>query len=150
MALNVNVEVRGLRQLRRRLSSYDASVQRGVRSALVTAGNAAVSEAKTRIQRGPHGNGRIYRRRRSDGSVVEHQASAPGFPPASDLGGLASSTRLDRSEINNLTVILRNDLKYAAYLESGTRTMAARPVFVPAAQAQVQQLIQDIQVALRP
>ena len=145
MALNLNVEVRGLRQLRRRLSSYDASVQRGVRSALVTAGNGAVTEAKTRIQRGPHGNGRTYRRR-----SVEHQASAPGFPPASDTGRLAAATRLDTSEIGSLTVTLRNDVEYAAYLESGTRTMAARPVFVPAAQAQVQQLLQDIQVALRP
>jgi len=145
MGARFNVEVKGLRQLSRRLSSYERGVQRGVRSALVTGGNAAVTEAKTRIQRGPHGQGRTYTRR-----GVQHQASAPGFPPASDTGRLAAATRLDTSDVQNLTVILRNDVQYAAYLEAGTRTMAARPVFVPSAQAQVQQLVQDITLALRP
>lgn len=72
-------------------------------------------------------SGRIYLR----GQTGEHQASAPGQPPAVDYGILIGSVQ---------SAMLRDDLglvaegtEYAAALEYGTVRMAARPHMAPAA-----------------
>lgn len=66
--------------------------------------------------------GRIYRRR-----GVEHQASAPGEPPASDTGTLVSRIRTDFARLAELVGVIRASTRYAAALEYGTHRMAARP-----------------------
>lgn len=71
--------------------------------------------------------GRVYRRR-----GVQHQASAPGEPPASDTGRLVNSTTTDYDQAKLMgTVTART--AYAAALEYGTVRMAPRPYARPAA-----------------
>jgi HK97 gp10 family phage protein len=60
-----------------------------------------------------------------------HVASAPGEAPAVDLGALINSiqTAMDGTKGQVYTNML-----YAVYLEFGTRKMAPRPFFTPAAE----------------
>lgn len=66
-------------------------------------------------------SGRIYRRR-----GVEHQASAPGEPPASDVGTLVNARRIDLIP-ESLAARLTFTAKHAVYLQFGTRRMEPRP-----------------------
>lgn len=65
--------------------------------------------------------GRTYRRR-----GVEHRASAPGEPPASDTGNLVANRRIDLFP-NRLAGRLTFSAEYAWYLQHGTENMEARP-----------------------
>ena len=84
--------------------------------------------------------GRIYRRRIYRRRGVEHQASAPGEPPAVWTGRLAGSARSDSGGDNVVTEYDRNQFVgrltfatyYAAFLEFGTQTMEPRPFLRPA------------------
>lgn len=58
-----------------------------------------------------------------------HQASAPGQPPQTDTGRLASSISV---RITGYEAVIFSRTRYAEYLEFGTRDMAARPFFNPA------------------
>jgi hypothetical protein len=66
-------------------------------------------------------SGRVYRRR-----GVEHQASAPGEPPASDQGTLVNARRIDLIP-ERVAARLTFTAKHAAYLQFGTRRMKPRP-----------------------
>lgn len=92
----------------------------------VVAGTEEVrNEMVSLITNGPK-TGRIYRRR-----GVEHQASAPGQPPATDTGRLVNSITTDYKAAKLMgTVTART--AYAAYLEYGTEKMAPRPFARPA------------------
>ncbi len=81
-------------------------------------------QATKRIQNPPK-TGRIYRRRGKT-----HQASAPGQPPATDTGSLASRSRTeyDAAEIKGTAIW---SVTYARPLEFGTARMAARPFARP-------------------
>lgn len=72
--------------------------------------------------------GKIYRRR-----SVEHQASAPGEPPASDIGDLVRSISPPTPYPDRLMVRISVTAAHARKLEYGTRYMAARPFARPAA-----------------
>jgi HK97 gp10 family phage protein len=89
--------------------------------------------------------GRIYRRR-----GIEHQASAPGEPPATDTGALIASGRAD-AEINGDTVnaIVEYRAPYAVHLEYGTRKMAARPFLTPAIERNRARIANLLRAALR-
>lgn len=76
-----------------------------------------------KIQRGP-ASGVTYTR-----GNVSHTASAPGEAPATDTGTLASSIAYRKA--GPLTAEIESRLDYAAFLEFGTRKMAARPSWVP-------------------
>jgi len=71
-------------------------------------------------------SGRVYRRR-----GTEHQASAPGEPPASDTGTLVNSieTSYDFKALSGSVVVRA---AHGPPLEFGTRKMAARPFMRPA------------------
>ena|SRR3990167_8198414 len=71
--------------------------------------------------------GRVYTR-----WGVSHQASAPGEPPASDLGQLVNSIRTSY-EPQDLIGIVHVGAKHGEYLEFGTARMAPRPFARPAA-----------------
>jgi hypothetical protein len=82
--------------------------------------------AKQRVANGPK-TGRIYNRR-----GVEHQASAPGEPPATDTGALIASIGSDAAIVGDtIDGYVRAKAPYAIHLELGTRKMAARPFLVP-------------------
>jgi len=63
-----------------------------------------------------------------------HQASAPGEPPAIDLGLLSKVThKIEKvGWCSYKAQIGTHGSKYAAFLEYGTSRMAARPAWVPA------------------
>lgn len=61
-----------------------------------------------------------------------HVASAPGEAPAMDTGTLAASIQVEPDGPTRAAVFTNQD--YSAHLEYGTRSMAARPAWVPAAE----------------
>ena len=60
-----------------------------------------------------------------------HRASKAGEAPASDSGALLRSIYLNR--VDGGTVVVGSKLLYAAWLEYGTRKIAPRPAWRPAA-----------------
>src|SRR5699024_5479947 len=58
-----------------------------------------------------------------------HTASAPGDAPNIDTGRLVNSLTVTRS--GALTAEVLANVEYAAWLELGTRNMAARPFMTP-------------------
>lgn len=76
------------------------------------------------------GRGRTYR---LSNPTREHRASAPGDPPATDLGMLAASINWALGEdAKGLFAVVGSGLTKARWLELGTRYMAARPFLRPA------------------
>lgn len=87
------------------------------------------------------GTGRLvtrYRPRTPGGKVskYQHRVSAPGKPPALDMGNLMNSIQ---SRVTVGAAIVKgevgSDIDYALYLEIGTSKMAARPFLRPAVTA---------------
>lgn len=103
--------------------------------------------AVSKITSGPK-TGIVYRRR-----GIEHQASAPGEPPAGDIGRLAQSVRtpLNPAEISGEVVF---STAYAAALEFGREdgSIAARPYARPSlaeSRGEIEDIIaSEIQAAL--
>lgn len=107
----------------------DARVRQAALRAVVTAVEAIQSEG-TRLIASPPKSGRVYTRR-----GVKHQASAPGQPPATDLGALVGSARADYPAQQDLFIIKGSAVwstPYAIFLELGTRRMEPRPFARPA------------------
>lgn len=71
------------------------------------------------------GGGRIYKRK----SKV-HIASLPGFPPKIDTGNLWNRIYVDKGY--DYSEVYTNNVKYAKWLEKGTKKMEERPFFEPA------------------
>lgn len=78
--------------------------------------------ARIKIQTGPK-TGRVYKR-----YGREHQASAPGEPPATDTGFLAGTIQV---AVRMLEAIVDVFADYGVYLEFGTSRMAPRPFLSP-------------------
>lgn len=89
-------------------------------------GLAVETEAKRSLHQ--PGQGRLYRR-----GGVEHRASAPGDPPATDRGLLAASiTTRNGRDGRGIFVDIGSPLRKALGLELGTRHIAPRPFLRPA------------------
>lgn len=112
-----------------------AEVRRAVFRGIVRGTEAVRADAVTSVMKGAR-TGEVYTRR-----GVEHVASAPGEPPASDTGRLANSIRTEYN-VATLTGRVVADAAYAAYLEYGTQRMAPRPFLRPAL-ARQRQAIQE-------
>lgn len=81
------------------------------------------AEAKRSLKQ--PGTGRVYR---LSNPKRTHQASAPGAPPATDLGQLAASiTTTLGADTRGLFAVIGSNLAKARYLELGTRTIKPRP-----------------------
>lgn len=102
-----------------------AGIRKAIMRGLMTAAGEVRNTAMESIINGPK-TGIVYHRR-----GVAHQASAPGEPPAADIGTLHNSITL-RPDIKGLAVYVNAGAKYAAALEYGTRKMEARPFLRPA------------------
>ena len=83
--------------------------------------------ARESILRGPPRTGEVYT---VDGKTETR--SAPGEPPKTDGGMLASSITHPRFSVDRLEAIVSAEAPYAADLEQGSSKMAKRPYMVPA------------------
>ena len=119
------ISVTGTKELQAALAELGEDISQAVTDAVNATGLELRSDIQKRIRNGP-ATGRVYRRRN-----VTHQASAPGEAPASDTGRLRNSVTFKR--INDLTITVGSRLAYASYLEFGTRNIARRPAWAPAA-----------------
>ena len=105
------------------VATLEADMRRNIEAALKGGAMLVANDAKRALQAGPK-SGVVYRRR-----GIEHQASAPGEPPATDTGRLVGSIVADGEGLN---AYVEARTKYARWLEYGTKHMAARPFFHPA------------------
>lgn len=101
-------------------------VRRGIRRGIVRGTEALRNEVISQVLDTPK-TGRIYARR-----GVEHQASAPGEPPASDTGALVRSIRTDYARIEAGVGSVVASAAHAPALEYGTERMEPRPFMRPA------------------
>jgi len=87
------------------------------------------AEAAAKRLLSQHGSGRIYRKSRPRRI---HQASAPGEPPAPDLGHLRASVGHEVGvDEHGVYAEWGTDLAIGVYLELGTRHMSPRPWLRP-------------------
>jgi HK97 gp10 family phage protein len=73
--------------------------------------------------------------------------SAPGQPPNSDTGRLAQSIQWE-IDSDRLHAKVGTNLKYGAWLEFGTKTMAARPWLAPALLANTKDVLKGFTIKL--
>lgn len=116
---------------------FQQRMNRAVMRGVVKGCEGVRNEAIRLIQSGPK-TGRIYRRR-----GVEHQASAPGEPPASDTGRLVNSITTNY-EPDKLTGRIQFGTEYAPFLEFGTQKMEPRPFARPALVTMQQEIVDGI------
>jgi len=132
----------GLSRLVSRLRSIPTQVRTNLAQAELISALEIERTIKQSIQKGPK-TGRLYRRgsirrgsrRGRSGIGTFHQASAPGEPPATDTGRLVSSISIRRSDAgltSSIGVQNVSSVKYARFLEFGTRRMKPRPFIRPA------------------
>ncbi len=95
-------------------------------------------EIKISIERGPK-SGRIY---------GNHQASAPGQPPATDSGGLVKSISW-RTFNRGLSAEVGSHIFYAPFLEDGTSKMDPRPWLRPAYEKYADDIADEVTDVLR-
>lgn len=147
--------ISGGQRLRQQLRAITTLVQREVREAVKLSALEVDRVMKRRIQKGPK-TGRLYRRssikrrstkglralglRRAPGSpklvvgYTYHRASAPGESPATDTGRLVSSIAIRYDAANIRATVGVHDevgVRYARFLEFGTRRMRPRPFVRP-------------------
>jgi HK97 gp10 family phage protein len=104
-----------------------AKIEKAVFQGLTATALIAEADAKRSIVKGPK-SGRVYQKKNPKRT---HQASAPGQPPAQDLGFLSNSIRAEAGP-HQSSVDLVASAPYAVHLEYGTRKMAPRPFMRPA------------------
>ena len=122
----------GGEEMRKALASMSDEIRANVSRAVIGTALEIQGEAKERVQRGSK-TGRVYK---LSNPTRTHQASAPGQAPATDLGRLVNSITFDQR--GQLSAVVDANALYAAYLEYGTRHIAPRPFFRPAAEAKRQ------------
>lgn len=117
-----------------------ARTRRAIQRGIVRGTEALRSEVLTQILNTAK-TGRVYARR-----GLEHQASAPGEPPASDTGVLVRSIRSDFSRLDDNVGRVVVGAAYGPHLEYGTQTMEPRPFLRPAVanqRANVERIVVD-------
>ncbi len=132
----ITMTVRGGDQLRRNLDRLAGAERRQAQRDGLAAG-IGVLETHVKLELGHPGSGREYRR----GNVV-HRASAPGEPPAKDIGNLRNSVQVD--EVTPTQAILGVHAEYGEHLEFGTSRMEARPFLRPALDEHEGEIVQAV------
>jgi len=136
----------------RKIDYTSKITQQAVRKAFFVIGHQLVKTAKEQVLKAPK-TGRIYRIKRGK-RYKNHQASAAGESPANLSGELRKSIGFEIKGSEQLEFGSgRGGVKYARYLEEGTKKMAPRPLLgnaFAAEQSQIQQIFSnEIQKALK-
>lgn len=139
------IKVTGLDQTLRNLTNIvvdiDDAIDKGVKATAWQVRNSAVKSIQ---QVSP---GQVVTRTRQNGSgSYEHVASQKGDAPNTDTGALVKSVAVEPG--GDGVAFVGSDLKYAAYLEFGTRQMDARPWLNPALQRNIVNLEANITKAV--
>lgn len=116
------MKLHGLDELKKRLGRIPEHVRAQVDPVLAEGAELVARDAINSIETGSR-TGRMY---------GDHQASAPGEPPANLTGELAESIHSVRRGSMSYTV--EADAKHGLPLELGTSNMEARPFMGPALQ----------------
>lgn len=122
---SVRVEIKGSRDLARKLDRTDEIMEAGARKALGEVLVLIEGSAKNKIASGNR-SGRIYKRR-----SVTHQASAPGEAPKTDTGSLVNHIFFRFTARLSGKVGSSKLTPYGAWLERGTSNIAKRPWLGP-------------------
>lgn len=126
MGVAVTLKFTGQEQLRKALEKFGEEFRKEIQTHNRIIAESVRTAAIKRIQRGP-ATGRVYEKYKPRRS---HQASAPGQPPMSDTGTLASSVAVadvpGRSEVR-----VGTPLDYGRALELGTKNIRPRPWLNP-------------------
>jgi HK97 gp10 family phage protein len=121
--------VNGMAALLRNIEKARVAAQKAAELEVERARLAVETTAKKLIMKGPK-SGLLYKRGKGSGKKQKyHRASAPGQPPATDTGILASSIESKR---DGLSAIVWTEKVYGKYLEFGTRDIEPRPWLTPA------------------
>ena len=98
-------------------------------------------ETYVKLSMGEIKSGRMY---------GEHQASAPGEPPAIDTGALVNSiiSELQETTATSATAAAGTNMDYGAALEYGTPRVAARPFMRPAIDDHEAQIVNTVRTVL--
>jgi hypothetical protein len=132
-----NLDARQLRQATQDLANMArGELDRQVVLALRAGGADIQADAVRSIQSSPP-----LGRMRASGDP----ASAPGLPPRTDTGRLASSSRVEPTP-NGANVVFATS--YAVHLEYGTSKIEPRPFLGPAAERQAPRLVERVQAAV--
>jgi hypothetical protein len=146
MTGTVKIEPANMQEVQAALRKYGQRAREAIGQAVQATALDVTRDITSRINRGPK-TGAVYSDifrmingrpvpvgpRSGNNLSATHQASAPGEAPATDTGVLVKSIAYKR--INDLTAEITSGVQYATYLEFGTRMIAARPSWVPAAEA---------------
>jgi len=112
--------------------------------AVVLIGDAQRSMAKTKKNK--TGRRVTQAKRNLKGKIVKrgikHYPSLKGFPPSIDTGNLANSLQTDERP---LTIVVGTNVKYAPWLEKGTRHMEERPFLGPALKRATPKIIKKLE-----
>jgi HK97 gp10 family phage protein len=111
--------------LKSRIPQAKAAIDRAADRLVFRLAHRIRNHAVESILKGPK-TGRVYKRK-----GVTHRASAPGQPPAADLGRLAQSITVKHTPGSKVATVIAGT-KYARLLEMGTRRVAPRPFMRPA------------------
>lgn len=136
------IKIIGMDDLRRRLARLDKpSREAAINKGLVAGAQVIETQAKFLINNSTP-TGRVYTRR-----GISHQASAPGQPPAGDLGNLASSIFVFPG---HMEAAVGPTADYGPHLEFGTPRMRARPFMRPATFNNMRQIEAAIRATIEP
>lgn len=123
----MSVEITGVKELEKSMAALAKKYGQEVVKGAMEAGQLVRTAAIKSIQDISHGD--TVQRFRSGGNSYNHTASKEGDAPNTDTGALVSSIQVDATA---KYVFVGSSLKYAAWLEFGTRNMSARPWLNPA------------------
>lgn len=140
--MSMSISFEGLSAMKQAIADAKREVRAEVERAVYASTAAVQGSAKRRIQHGP-ASGATYT---SSVSNREHVASAPGEPPMSDSGNLASSIA---TQVDGLTGYVFTPLDYGRYLEFGTGKMKPRPWLLPSLEEEAPKFRERLQRILR-
>ena len=127
--MTATLNLGGAREVLAALERWSEDAKSRLADAINATGLEVRGEIVRAYQRGA-ASGRVYRKYKPNRT---HRASAPGEPPATDTGRIASSVTFAQSDRFAGTV--GSVVAYAAYLEFGTLRIAKRPAWLPAIEA---------------